>query len=85
MYIRSTICDRRSTIYDRRSTFFYTNSMHKILIVDDETQVCRMVAKYLEAKGFAAFMGPLMGPGAVDQQLKELLALYVSLKNRCQY
>ena len=37
------------------------------------------------AKGFAAFMGPLMGPGEVSQQLKELIALYVSLKNNCRY
>ncbi|MBI3666463.1 MAG: carboxymuconolactone decarboxylase family protein, partial [Acidobacteria bacterium] len=36
-------------------------------------------------KGFAAFMGPLMGPGEVSQQLKELIALYVSLKNNCHY
>ena len=36
-------------------------------------------------QGFAAFMGPLMGPGAVEQQLKELLALYVSLRNNCHY
>ncbi len=36
-------------------------------------------------KGFAAFMGPLMGPGQVSQQLKELLALHVSLRNRCHY
>ena len=37
------------------------------------------------AKGFAAFMSPLMGPGAVDQQLKELIALYVSRRNTCRY
>ena len=36
-------------------------------------------------KGFAAFMGPLMGPGQVSQQLKELLALHVSLRNDCHY
>ena len=36
-------------------------------------------------KGFAAFMGPLMGPSQVSQQLKELLALYVSLRNNCHY
>jgi hypothetical protein len=36
-------------------------------------------------KGFAAFMGPLMGPGQVSQQLKELVALHVSLRNRCHY
>ena len=36
-------------------------------------------------KGFAAFMGSLMGPGEVSQQLKELLALYVSFKNNCHY
>jgi hypothetical protein len=36
-------------------------------------------------KGFAAFMGPLMGPGAVSQQLKELLALHVSLRNNCEF
>ena len=36
-------------------------------------------------RGFAAFLGPLMGPGAVDQQLKELVALHVSLRNGCHY
>jgi hypothetical protein len=36
-------------------------------------------------RGFAAFMGPLMGPGAVSQQLKELIALHVSLRNNCEY
>jgi hypothetical protein len=36
-------------------------------------------------KGFAAFMGPLMGPGQVSQQLKELVALHVSLRNDCRY
>jgi len=36
-------------------------------------------------KGFAAFMGPLMGPGEVSQQLKELIALYVSQRNHCRY
>ena len=36
-------------------------------------------------QGFAAFMGPLMGPGQVSQQLKELVALHVSLRNNCDY
>ena len=36
-------------------------------------------------KGFAAFLGPLMGPGQVTQQLKELVALHVSLRNDCHY
>ena len=36
-------------------------------------------------QGFAAFMGPLMGPGQVSQQLKELVALHVSLHNNCDY
>jgi hypothetical protein len=36
-------------------------------------------------QGFAAFMGPLMGPGQVSQQLKELVALQVSLRNQCHY
>jgi hypothetical protein len=36
-------------------------------------------------RGLAAFMGSLMGPGAVRQQLKELIALQVSLRNNCEY
>lgn len=36
-------------------------------------------------KGLAAFMAPLMGAGEIPQQLKELIATYVSLKNNCHY
>ncbi len=82
------LCNMRLPLIDRDQADpevqrLYDAFMEKRGVVPN---MIRTVAHSPElVKGFAAFMGPLMGPGQVSQQLKELIALYVSRKNHCHY